>query len=84
MARELQTFDQFPLHVWMTGSGHSVQHERQRGDRESLLADRRPTAGAARVASVVFASNLARVAHPADYKAFTRSHVYKPEYRNLL
>ena len=38
---------------------------------------------AARVASVVFESNLASVARPADYEAFIRSHVYKPEYRSL-
>src|SRR5438876_343228 len=39
---------------------------------------------AARVARVVFESNLARVARPADDEAFIRSHVYKPEYRNLV
>jgi malate dehydrogenase (oxaloacetate-decarboxylating)(NADP+) len=39
---------------------------------------------AARVAKVVFDSNLARVARPADGEAFIRSHVYKPEYRNLV
>ena len=38
---------------------------------------------AARVAKVVFDSNLARVAPPADYEAFIRSHVYKAEYRSL-
>ena len=38
---------------------------------------------AARVAGVVFDSNLARVARPADYEALIRSHVYKPEYRSL-
>jgi malate dehydrogenase (oxaloacetate-decarboxylating)(NADP+) len=38
---------------------------------------------AARVARVAFESNLARVARPADYEAFIRSHVYKPEYRKL-
>jgi len=38
---------------------------------------------AARVAKVVFESNLAGVARPADYEAFIRSHVYKPEYRSL-
>jgi malate dehydrogenase (oxaloacetate-decarboxylating)(NADP+) len=38
---------------------------------------------AARVARVVFESNLARVARPADYEAFIRSHVYKPEYGSL-
>jgi malate dehydrogenase (oxaloacetate-decarboxylating)(NADP+) len=39
---------------------------------------------AARVARMVFDSNLARVARPADYETFIRSHVYKPEYRNLV
>ena len=39
---------------------------------------------AARVAKVVFDSDLARVPHPADYEAFIRSHVYKPEYRSFL
>jgi malate dehydrogenase (oxaloacetate-decarboxylating)(NADP+) len=39
---------------------------------------------AARVARVVFDGNLARVARPADYEAFIRSHVYKPEYRSLI
>ncbi len=39
---------------------------------------------AARVAKVVFDSKLARVARPADCEAFIRSHVYKPEYRNLV
>src|SRR6516225_4052787 len=39
---------------------------------------------AVRVAKLVFDSNLARVARPADYEAFIRSHVYKPEYRNLV
>jgi malate dehydrogenase (oxaloacetate-decarboxylating)(NADP+) len=38
---------------------------------------------AARVAKVVFASNLAGVADPADHEAFIRSHVYKPEYQRL-
>jgi malate dehydrogenase (oxaloacetate-decarboxylating)(NADP+) len=38
---------------------------------------------AARVAKKVFESNLARVAHPADYEALIRSHVYKPVYRSL-
>ncbi len=38
---------------------------------------------AARVARMVFESNLARVARPADFEAFIRSHVYKPEYRSL-
>jgi malate dehydrogenase (oxaloacetate-decarboxylating)(NADP+) len=36
------------------------------------------------VAKMVFESNLARVARPADYEAFIRSHVYKPEYRSLV
>src|SRR6267378_1145263 len=39
---------------------------------------------AARVAQVVFDSNLACVASPKDCEAFIRSHVYKPEYRNLV
>jgi malate dehydrogenase (oxaloacetate-decarboxylating)(NADP+) len=39
---------------------------------------------AARVAQVVFDSNLARVASPADCEEFIRSHVYKPEYRSLI
>jgi len=39
---------------------------------------------AARVAKVVFDSNLAGVAQPSDCEAFTRGHVYKPEYRNLV
>jgi malate dehydrogenase (oxaloacetate-decarboxylating)(NADP+) len=39
---------------------------------------------AARVAQVVFDSNLARVARPEDCEAFIRSHVYKPEYRNRV
>ena len=39
---------------------------------------------AARVAKVVFDSNLARVARPNDCEAFIRSHVYKPEYRSLV
>jgi malate dehydrogenase (oxaloacetate-decarboxylating)(NADP+) len=38
---------------------------------------------AARVAKLVFESNLARMARPADYEAFVRSHVYKPEYRKF-
>jgi malate dehydrogenase (oxaloacetate-decarboxylating)(NADP+) len=38
---------------------------------------------AARVAKLVFDSNLARVARPADMVAFIRSHVYKPEYTEL-
>jgi malate dehydrogenase (oxaloacetate-decarboxylating)(NADP+) len=39
---------------------------------------------AARVAKVVFESNLAGVAQPDDYEAFIRGHVYKPEYRSLV
>src|SRR5262249_20389669 len=39
---------------------------------------------AARVAKVVFDNNLACVPSPKDYEEFIRSHVYKPEYRNLL
>jgi malate dehydrogenase (oxaloacetate-decarboxylating)(NADP+) len=39
---------------------------------------------AARVARVVFDSNLARVARPADYEVFIRSHVYTPEYCSLV
>jgi malate dehydrogenase (oxaloacetate-decarboxylating)(NADP+) len=39
---------------------------------------------AARVANVVFDSNLARAARPADCEAFIRSQVYKPEYRSLI
>jgi malate dehydrogenase (oxaloacetate-decarboxylating)(NADP+) len=38
---------------------------------------------AVRVARMVFDNNLARVARPADYEAFIRSLVYKPEYRSL-
>jgi malate dehydrogenase (oxaloacetate-decarboxylating)(NADP+) len=38
---------------------------------------------ASRVAKVVFDSNLAHIAPPADYEAFIRGHVYKPEYRDL-
>jgi malate dehydrogenase (oxaloacetate-decarboxylating)(NADP+) len=39
---------------------------------------------AARVAKVVFESNLATVDRPADFEAFIRGHVYKPEYRSLV
>ena len=39
---------------------------------------------AARVAKVVFDSDLAGVAPADDCEAFIRSHVYKPEYRNLV
>ena len=38
---------------------------------------------AVRVARMVFESNLARVARPADCEAFIRDQVYKPEYRNF-
>jgi malate dehydrogenase (oxaloacetate-decarboxylating)(NADP+) len=37
---------------------------------------------AARVAKLVFDSDLARVARPADMVAFIRKHVYRPEYTN--
>jgi malate dehydrogenase (oxaloacetate-decarboxylating)(NADP+) len=37
---------------------------------------------AARVAKVVFDSNLACVARPDDCEAFIRSHVYQPQYRS--
>jgi len=36
---------------------------------------------AARVTKLVFDSNLARVARPADMVTFVREHVYKPEYK---
>jgi malate dehydrogenase (oxaloacetate-decarboxylating)(NADP+) len=39
---------------------------------------------AARVARLVFDSNLARVDQPADMEAFIRQHVYKPEYQKLV
>jgi malate dehydrogenase (oxaloacetate-decarboxylating)(NADP+) len=39
---------------------------------------------AARVARVVFEEGLAGVPRPDDFEAFIRSHVYKPEYRNLV
>jgi malate dehydrogenase (oxaloacetate-decarboxylating)(NADP+) len=39
---------------------------------------------AARVAKVVFDSNLARIERPADCDAFIRSHVYKPEYQSFV
>jgi len=39
---------------------------------------------AARVARLVFESGLAGVARPDDCEAFIRSHVYKPEYRDLV
>jgi malate dehydrogenase (oxaloacetate-decarboxylating)(NADP+) len=35
---------------------------------------------AARIATLVFDSGLARVDRPADMVAFIRRHVYKPEY----
>jgi malate dehydrogenase (oxaloacetate-decarboxylating)(NADP+) len=39
---------------------------------------------AARVAKLVFDSNLAGVARPDDMVAFIRKHVYKPEYKKLV
>jgi malate dehydrogenase (oxaloacetate-decarboxylating)(NADP+) len=39
---------------------------------------------AARVAKLVFDSDLARVDRPADMVAFIRQHVYKPEYATLV
>jgi hypothetical protein len=33
---------------------------------------------------VAFGAHLATVQLPADYEAFIRSHVYNPEYRDLL
>jgi malate dehydrogenase (oxaloacetate-decarboxylating)(NADP+) len=39
---------------------------------------------AARVAALVFDSNLARVDRPANMEAFIRRHVYKPEYQTLV
>ena len=39
---------------------------------------------AARVAKVVFDSDLARVPRPDDYEAFIRDHVYMPEYRSFV
>jgi malate dehydrogenase (oxaloacetate-decarboxylating)(NADP+) len=39
---------------------------------------------AARVAKSVFDSNLAGVGARANYEAFIRSHVYKPEYQRLV
>ena len=38
---------------------------------------------AARVAKLVFDSDLARVARPTDMDAFIRRHLYKPEYQTL-
>jgi malate dehydrogenase (oxaloacetate-decarboxylating)(NADP+) len=39
---------------------------------------------AARVATLVFDGDLARVARPTDMVAFIRKHVYKPEYLNEI
>ena len=39
---------------------------------------------AARVARLVFESKLASVDRPADYEAFIRSHLYKPEYHSFV
>ncbi|MEY4951044.1 MAG: hypothetical protein RL698_3255, partial [Pseudomonadota bacterium] len=39
---------------------------------------------AARVAKLVFDSNLAQVDRPADMEAFIRKHVYVPEYTKLV
>jgi malate dehydrogenase (oxaloacetate-decarboxylating)(NADP+) len=39
---------------------------------------------AARVAALVFDSNLARVDRPANMETFIRQHVYKPEYQALV
>jgi malate dehydrogenase (oxaloacetate-decarboxylating)(NADP+) len=39
---------------------------------------------AARVAKVVFDSNLARVTRPDDCEGFIRRNVYKPEYRSVI
>ena len=39
---------------------------------------------AARVAKIVFDSDLARVEQPGNMEAFIRGHVYKPEYRALV
>ena len=38
----------------------------------------------ARVAKIVVDSGLARIDRPADFEAFVRSHVYRPEYRSLI
>ena len=38
---------------------------------------------AARVAKLVFDSDLARVDRPANMEAFIRQHLYKPEYQTL-
>lgn len=39
---------------------------------------------AARVAMLAFDMGVARVARPADYEAFIRQHIYKPEYAPLV
>ena len=39
---------------------------------------------AARVARLVFESKLESVDRPADYEAFIRSHLYKPEYHSFV
>ena len=39
---------------------------------------------AARVAALVFDSNLSRVDRPANMESFIRQHVYKPEYQSLI
>jgi malate dehydrogenase (oxaloacetate-decarboxylating)(NADP+) len=39
---------------------------------------------AARVAKLVFESELARVGRPTDMVSFIRQHVYKPEYKKLV
>jgi malate dehydrogenase (oxaloacetate-decarboxylating)(NADP+) len=39
---------------------------------------------AARVAKIVFDSNLACVERPADYEAFIRCHTYDPAYPDLI
>jgi malate dehydrogenase (oxaloacetate-decarboxylating)(NADP+) len=39
---------------------------------------------AARVAKMVFDSNLASGKRPEDYEAFIRSHTYNPEYPDLV
>jgi malate dehydrogenase (oxaloacetate-decarboxylating)(NADP+) len=39
---------------------------------------------AVRVARLVFEEGFAGVARPDDFEAFIRSHLYKPEYRNLV
>ena len=39
---------------------------------------------AARVAKVVFDSDLGRVTRPADLDVLIREHVYEPEYQSLV